>query len=64
VGLFIKFLLNFKALTIIQAPHQKNFFFRSNYYNLAIHVVTLTKIFLMIYWDSKVQGRTIESRKK
>jgi hypothetical protein len=28
------------------APHQKNFFFPFNCYNLAIHVVTLTEIIL------------------
>jgi hypothetical protein len=55
--------LNFKTLKTIKAPHQKNFFFPFNCYDLAIREVTLTKVFSTHYWHSKVQGLTVGSRK-
>jgi hypothetical protein len=53
--------MNFKALTIIQAPHQKNFFIPINCYTLAIYIVTMTKIFSTNYWNSKVQDLPVEN---
>jgi hypothetical protein len=41
--------LNFKTLTMIKAPHQKNFFFPFNCYDLAIREVALAEIFSTIY---------------
>jgi hypothetical protein len=64
VGLPTQFLLNFKTLTTIRDPHQKDFFFPFNCYNLAIRAATLTEIFSKNYWDNKVQDLMVESRKE
>jgi hypothetical protein len=37
--------LNFKAFIVIRASHQKSYIFNFNCGNLAIHMVTLAKIF-------------------
>jgi hypothetical protein len=42
----------------------KNFFFPFNYYNLAIHAITMIETFSTQYWDSKVQDHIVKSRKK
>ena len=45
-------------------PTKKKKIFPFNYYNLAIHVVTLAKTLSTNYWNSNVQDFTIESRKR
>jgi hypothetical protein len=58
-GILLAYPPNFywiSKLTTIRAPHQKNFFFSFNCYNLAIRVVTWTEIFSTNIYCSQVAG--------